>query len=167
MAYDKELTADNCHIRFDPMESITVPALKECFGNPKARALWLAYRCWHIADQYVAEYLPQNCLNIARLCEKMIMAEAIRTWEDEVLARWLAPRLLLGCGSNYQLGFMKGDGIDWSAKVMERLKDPINAQPVDIIEPDGIQYARYVRPYLTGEKIAEYKIIKDEDDGRT
>lgn len=87
-AYDKELTAKNCKINFDPIK--TSPKLAECFANPKARALWLAYRLWHIADQYVAEYLPGNCLNIAKEAEKLVMAEAMRKWDEENwLTGWL------------------------------------------------------------------------------
>jgi hypothetical protein len=148
MIYDKELTKENCSLAFDPAKAKN-PDITEVFANPRATALWLGYRLWHLIDQYGEEHLPKNCLEIAKqIDDSIIMQEAVKHWDTLTLSQWLWPRLMSGLHYSF-----------WSGNVStptEEVMSELTGKPKEV--PDSVAFARFIRPYLTGERVAEYTV---------
>ena len=130
--YKYPLDEEHCKLGFDPTTS-NETIFRDLFANPIAWPLWAAYRRCHIVDQHVAEWLPKNCLLIAQQIQSNIfIQEAVKGWSDEALKAWLWPRLSRGTHFG-----MSGD-----------------------LE-DQREYVRFIRPYLTGGKVASYSSPKE------
>jgi len=63
MTYDKDLTKVPC--RFDPETS----SHASVFENPLSRALWMAYRTWHICGGNTIPALSSGAMRIASAIE--------------------------------------------------------------------------------------------------
>lgn len=178
MSYDIDLI--DCPVTFDPEKS---DKLREVFRNPKARALWMAYRRWHLVDQYTSESLPVNCLEMAQeidnlspkeikgkdfiqplLSDELSIAnrrEAIKSWSNAELAQWLAGYLMAGSHYSACDSFIRGSFSPLiTRQVLTRMAG--GNEKEEEKEADAFRFAVFIRPYLLGEKIATYKIIKEE-----
>jgi len=135
MAYDEELNDVPC--TFDPMKS----DLKEVFKDDIARAIWMAYRFWHICSGEMLKGLREGSLKIARKIRKN--PDILKKPIDEI-GYWIAREIC--CYDSFAF----------------------NAFTSTMYEPKAEceEFAEFILPYLKGEKIATFKIKSHEGDKR-
>ncbi len=138
MTYDRDLV--DYPSGFDPMKT----HLKVVFENPKARALWMAYRAWHICSDEDMEALKQGSLAIAGAVEK----EPAILDNFDGLCRLIGDLLLGRSHSSYAFNHIP----DYN-----RYENPKSV----LRESEATRYTRFILPYLKGEKVASIKIREE------